>query len=344
MGGHKLWKVRTKILQNTKNHLNQIIDQSIFTPLVFNFIRFFLKQIHPKSPENSATSAATLRICIGFSGRCTPPGGWNVTFCSKTAAQGFGCFFLGGGGSNSRTKLDTIHGKWYIYLHEWLIFNVECREIYQSHGWCYGICGLFCVIWRKNSRLRTSISFLKSTCDTKNKMQIQNRRFSATFLANAKFPDDFSTVHTSLPHSVVFPISRLRTVGNVWILKRESGHWKVKPNHLDAEMSILRWMVKQNENHYWNSFGLQTAWFGWTCHKLVQNIRKSFPFQDHTIPGHPLLLCIRLFFFCSCNEGNVLPLSRTWSFKKKLLVGSGGLDFTIQAWILQTNMYEKSHI
>ena len=47
-----------------------------------------------------------------------------------------------------------------------------------------------------------SISFFEvEKCDTKNKMQIQNRRFYATFLANAKFPNDFSTVTTHLCHT-----------------------------------------------------------------------------------------------------------------------------------------------
>ena len=91
-------KTSQKILQkkhiqtNTKKKPSKS-SKSIFTPLVFNFIRFFFgNRSTRKSPK---TSAATLRIVEVYS---TPPRGVFVTSCSsKTAARKLADVFFGGG-------------------------------------------------------------------------------------------------------------------------------------------------------------------------------------------------------------------------------------------------------
>ena len=45
---------------------------------------------------------------------------------------------------------------WYIYLHEWLIFLLSCREIRQSHGWY----GKKTCTWNLNFKLG-SFAFLR---------------------------------------------------------------------------------------------------------------------------------------------------------------------------------------
>ena len=302
----------------------------IFTPLVFNFTRFFWNRSTRKLPATPPPPQQRCAFALGLVAVAPPRWVECDLWAPKRQRKAVRmCFFFWGGGV--QFPYQTIYHPWengiFTYMNGWfLMLNVgkytspmdDTMEFDIFWGAKNLVHNKFKRIWFTAEDL--NFFFWSRRAIPKTRCRYKTGGFNATFLANAKFPDDFSTVHTSLPHTVVFSISRLRTVGNVEILKRESGHWKVKPNHLDAEMSILRWMVKQNENHnetllVCKLHGLAELAICW-CKKY-----------EDLFPSYLATLCFSASdcFFLQLQRTvkhdavlqgwwNVLPLSRTWSF------------------------------
>ena len=68
---------------------------------------------------------------------------------------------------------DTHPWDWYIYLHEWLVFMVKCREIYQSNG----LFGIF--FWFRfanhNPHTRPNVSMLCTMKEWAMEAQLDHR-------------------------------------------------------------------------------------------------------------------------------------------------------------------------
>ena len=73
---------------------------------------------------------------------------------------------------------DTHPWDWYIYLHEWLVFMVKCREIYQSNG----LFGIF--FWFRfanhNPHTRPNVSMLCTMTQWAMEAQLDHRFSNST--------------------------------------------------------------------------------------------------------------------------------------------------------------------
>ena len=180
---------------NTKITFQIIQEYLLLHPVTFNFIRFFLKQIHPKkSPPPRATSAATLRIVELYTPRWV-----NVTNVAPKTANGCGGFFL------------SVQS-----------YALEVQDQTMGKVWSLDFLGMLFFLRNLTQKFTVEdLFFFEKTCDTKTHADTK-QTIIPRFLLTQNFQHVFSTVHTSLPQ--IFFIPRLRTVGNVQFLKRESGH------------------------------------------------------------------------------------------------------------------------